>query len=92
MSHVNITVPLPLYQSVFKLNLQGYCVEDVYVAQTTTQTMFADQSTGRSDGQTACPLRREVCQLLLSQALSTFSPISHASYMPARELERRTGQ
>lgn len=54
------------------------------MAQTTTQTMFADQSTGRSDGQTTCPLRREICQLLLSQALATFSPISHASYMPAR--------
>lgn len=66
--------------------------EDSYVAQTTTQTMFADQSPGRSDGQTTCPLRREVCQLLLSQALSTFPPISHASYMPARELEQMTGQ
>lgn len=69
------------FQSV---NLQEGCVEEIEVAQTTTQPMFADQSIGRSDGQTTCPFRRKACQILLSQALSTFSTIFHASYMPAR--------
>lgn len=54
------------------------------MAQPTTQPMFADQSIGRTDRQATCPLRTKACQILLSQALSTFPTIYHASYMPAR--------